>query len=143
MLPEKKEIWKGQGWTVSSYKNRGGTKSLAVEYDKTGFIDYPILYHTGQIGYDHPEKIPKAVKIKIEKLYPTIKSESKFTKHDLTEMIKKVVKEERENFMNVNQHKELSKLLNRIETYIDGYTKGETKKQAKASLNVLYNLIPQ
>lgn len=108
MLPEKKELWSGRGWVISSYKNRQGSHSIAVENTKTGFIDYPILYQTGKVAYEYPERIPKTIKSKIEKIYPTIKNES--IQHDrnpesmkkldenemnLKSLIRKIIREER------------------------------------------------
>lgn len=79
------EVWSGSGWTISKYKNRANTWSLSVQ-NKSGFIDYPIYYdHNGKIAYDYPERVPTAIKKKVEKLYPTLKSESKVNNKNLTE----------------------------------------------------------
>jgi len=64
-------LWSGNGWTLKKYKNKKGTNSISVE-NKSGFIDYPIKYDSGQIAYDYPEKIPSKIKNMVEKYYQSI-----------------------------------------------------------------------
>ena len=88
----KEKVWSGSNWIISKYKNKANSWSLSVENTKTGFIDYPIYYdHNGKIAYDYPERVPAAIKTKVEKLYPTIKTESNISKvkNIIREMISK------------------------------------------------------
>lgn len=60
------------------------------------------------------------------------------TQKQLKEMVLKILNEEsRENLMNVNQHKSLSKLLKQVEIIINGYTRGETKKTGKGKFECI------
>lgn len=72
-VSDAEQLWSGNGWTLKKYKNRKGTVSISVE-NKSGFIDYPIYYdHNGQIAYDYPERIPAAIKKKVDQFYKKMK----------------------------------------------------------------------
>jgi len=64
--------WQNDKWAIGVFEGRDiyGRKSLFIADKKTGFVEFPVLYDNGSIGYDFPERIPRYVN---DKLYTLIK----------------------------------------------------------------------
>ena len=57
-------VSKNKVWAIVRVELAGRNRIIVVN-DKTGFTDWPIRYSNGTIGYDHPYRIPVAVKTKV------------------------------------------------------------------------------
>lgn len=52
-------------WTIESYEKNGSLHYLVSD---GWFCDYPILYPSGNIGYDNPHRIPQYVRDKVRSI---------------------------------------------------------------------------
>jgi len=60
--------WRKSGWAIGTFDGRHPKfKSFFVYHDKSGYVDYPVVYDDGRVGFDNPERIPQYVRRVLEK----------------------------------------------------------------------------
>jgi len=69
-------LWQNHKYSIESYLTVDERINIVVVKDKI-YTDFPIMYESGIIAYDRPEKLPKYVKNKVEKIWPILRKNNK------------------------------------------------------------------
>jgi len=61
------DMYNVKGWKITKDYD-APTNKTTIKIEKGFYSEYPVCYGKGQIGYDHPERIPSSVKLKLKSL---------------------------------------------------------------------------